>query len=32
MTEFKKRRVTGDVIILAVGVAILMMLAFVGAL
>jgi len=32
MTESAKRRVTGDVIILAVGSAILIVLAYVGAL
>lgn len=32
MTEFAKRRITGDVVILAVGVAILIVLAFLGAL
>jgi len=32
MTESTKRRVTGDVIILAVGLAILIVFAFVGAM
>jgi hypothetical protein len=32
MTEFAKRRITGDVVILTVGVAILTVLAFLGAL
>jgi hypothetical protein len=32
MTESTKRRVTGDVIILSVGLAILIALAFVGAM
>jgi hypothetical protein len=32
MTESAKRRVTGDLMILAVGAAILIVLAFVGAL
>jgi hypothetical protein len=32
MTEFAKRRITGDVVILTVGVAILIVLAFLGAL
>jgi hypothetical protein len=32
MTEFAKRRITGDVVVLVVGVAILAGLAFLGAL
>jgi hypothetical protein len=32
MTESAKRRITGDVVILAIGLAILIVLAFVGAL
>jgi hypothetical protein len=32
MTEFAKRRITGDVVILMVGAAILVALAFLGAL
>jgi hypothetical protein len=32
MTEFAKRRITGDVVILTVGAGILVVLAFLGAL
>ena len=32
MTEFAKRRITGDVAVLTVGAAILIVLAFLGAL
>jgi hypothetical protein len=32
MTEFAKRRITGDVVVLMVGAAILVALAFLGAL
>jgi hypothetical protein len=32
MTESAKRRITGDVVILVIGLAILIVLAFVGAL